>query len=107
MLAGRREFGYLVRLLKLGDVFWLAVPGEPYQHLQVQLRQRFPGVAIVVMGLSGGWGPSYLPPREVYGRGIYQESIALLAPGSLERLIEAAGDAIAAMLAPPQHTPAG
>lgn len=106
VLAGRREFPYLVRLLKLGDAFWLAVPGEPYQHLQVQLRQRFPGVAIVVMGLAGGWGPSYLPPREVYGRGIYQESIALLAPGSLERLIEAAGDAIEAMLAP-QHTPAG
>lgn len=101
VLDGRREFAYRFRLLKVGHAFWLAAPGEPYQDLQVQLRRRFPGVAIVVMGLAGAWGPSYLPPRDVYGRGIYQESIALLAPGSLERLIEAAGDAIETMLAQP------
>lgn len=71
VLDGRREFAYRIRLLKVGSAFWLAVPGEPYQDLQVQLRRRFPGVAIVVMGLASGWGPSYLPPRDVYGRGIY------------------------------------
>lgn len=99
VLEGRREFPYHMRLLKLGNAFWLAVPGEPYQQLQVELRQRFPGVAIVVMGLAGGWGPSYLPPRNLYGRGIYQESIALLAPGCLEQVTASAAEAIETMLA--------
>jgi hypothetical protein len=29
-----------------------------------------------------------LPPRELYDTGIYQESIAIVAAGSLEQLIE-------------------
>ena len=34
----------------------------------------------------------------MYGKGIYQESIAVLAPGSLERLIEEIGKKIERML---------
>ncbi len=34
------------------------------------------------------WAASYLPPRELYDTGIYQESIAIVAAGSLEQLIE-------------------
>jgi hypothetical protein len=29
-----------------------------------------------------------LPPRATYGKGIYQEIIAMVAPGSLEQVIE-------------------
>ncbi len=57
--------------------------------LQRQLRGRFPDVPLVVTTLTDGWLPGYLPAAETYGRGIYQESIAVVAPGSLERLIEA------------------
>ncbi|MFN4258606.1 MAG: hypothetical protein ACK4RK_04865 [Gemmataceae bacterium] len=32
---------------------------------------------------------SHLPPAELYGKGIYQESIAVLAPGCLETLTQA------------------
>ena len=55
--------------------------------LQTQLRQRFAGTPIVVVSMSDDWGPAYLPPKDLYGKGIYQESIAVLAPGCLERLI--------------------
>jgi hypothetical protein len=78
-----------ITLLQIGPAFWLAVEGEPYNILQTELRQRFPDHPIIVCVLSGGARPSYLPPRELYGRGIYQESIAVLAPGSLEQLISA------------------
>jgi hypothetical protein len=72
----------------MGDAFWLAVEGEHYQLLQRSLRQRFVGVPIVVATLTNGARPTYLPTRDTYGKGIYQESIAVLAPGCLEHLIE-------------------
>ena len=52
---------------------------------------RFPGVPIIVATLANGSRPTYLPTAETYGKGIYQESIALLAAGSLEKVIDAVG----------------
>ena len=37
---------------------------------------------------------AYLPPRELYGTGIYQETIVVVAPGSLEQVIEAVAQRI-------------
>jgi hypothetical protein len=80
-----------VTLLRTGEAVWLAVEGEPYSRLQVELRRRFPERAIIVMALANGSRSSYLPPRELYGSGIYQESIAVLEAGSLETLIDEIG----------------
>lgn len=76
-----------VRLARVGDALWLAVPGEHYSWLQRGLRQQFPGIPLVVTTLLNGWGPSYVCPADVYGRGIYQETIAVVAAGSLERIV--------------------
>ncbi|MAE61331.1 MAG: hypothetical protein CMJ49_08255 [Planctomycetaceae bacterium] len=73
---------------RMGDAIWLSVQGEPYSLLQTALRERFADRPIVVASIADGWGPLYLPPAEIYGKGIYQESIAVLAPGCLEQLIE-------------------
>jgi hypothetical protein len=78
-----------VVLWQTGDAFWLAVEGEHYQLLQRALRDRFPGVPLVVMTIANGSRPMYLPVREAYGTGLYQESVAVLAPGCLEAVIEA------------------
>lgn len=77
-------------LWQVGDAFWLAVESEHYQILQRAVREAFPGVAIVVMTIVNGSRAVYVPPAEIYGKGIYQETIALLAPGSLEQVIDAA-----------------
>ncbi|HUE71869.1 MAG TPA: neutral/alkaline non-lysosomal ceramidase N-terminal domain-containing protein [Pirellulaceae bacterium] len=82
------QYPLRIQLWRMGDAIWLAVSGEHYSFLQTSLRTRFPGVPIVVITLTGGWGPSYIPTRETYGKGIYQESIALVAPGSLEQIVE-------------------
>ncbi|MBI3838267.1 MAG: neutral/alkaline non-lysosomal ceramidase N-terminal domain-containing protein [Planctomycetia bacterium] len=84
-----------VTVSQLGDAFWVMLEGEHYNLLQRALRQRFPDRLIIVATLTGGWRPGYLPTAETYGKGIYQESIAIVAPGSLELLIEAIGDKIA------------
>jgi hypothetical protein len=83
-----RVFPYRVNLWKLGDALWLFVPGELYQTAQVELRRRFPTHPFVVATLTGDWQPGYLPAASAYGYGIYQETIACVAAGSLELLIE-------------------
>jgi len=89
------RFAMPISLLRVGDACWFSVEGEHYSLLQRALRERFPKAALVVMTLAGGSRPSYLPTEETYGRGIYQEQVALLEPGCLEQVIEAAADAIA------------
>ena len=43
-------------------------------------------------------GASYLPLRELYRTGIYQETMAVVAPGSLEQLLESVAARIAASI---------
>src|SRR6185295_474085 len=81
------SFPLQVVLWRMGDAFWLGVQGESYSLLQTELRRRFPGKPIVVASIAADWGASYLPPVSRYGTGIYQESIAVVAAGSLEQLI--------------------
>lgn len=77
-----------VWLWRVGDALWLAVEAEHYQHLQRALRERFAGTPIVVMTLANGSRTTYLPHAEAYNTGVYPETIAVVARGSLERLIE-------------------
>jgi hypothetical protein len=85
-----------VVLWQSGDAFWLAVEGEHYSLLQRALRRRFPGAPVLVLTLANGARPSYLPIADVYDKGIYQESIAVLDRGCLEHLIEDVGAQIQA-----------
>ncbi|MDG3002632.1 hypothetical protein [Paludisphaera mucosa] len=90
-----RAFPFEVLLWKAGDAVWLAVKGEHYQHLQVELRRRTPRTPIVVLTLVNGWQPGYLPTASAYGRGIYQADVAVVAAGSLESLTESIAAEIA------------
>jgi hypothetical protein len=88
------QFLYDVVLMRLGEAIWLTFEGEPYQLLQTELRRRFPDVPMMMAVIADGWRASYLPTKESYGHGIYQETVSLLAPGSLERLIEEVAGAV-------------
>jgi hypothetical protein len=88
-------FPLQVVLWRIGDAFWLGVQGESYSLLQTELRRRLPGTPILVASVAADWGASYLPTKETYGTGIYQESIAVVATGSLEQLIESIARRIA------------
>ena len=81
------QYPYLIHAWRFGDAIWLGVRGELYSQLQTSLRHTFPHTPIVVMTLVDGWGPSYVVPQETYGRGLYQESIAVVAAGSFEKII--------------------
>jgi hypothetical protein len=85
-------------LARLGDAFWLFVPGEHYQSLQTALRARFPQHTWIVSTITGGWQPGYIPPAGKFGRGIYQADISVVASGSAELLLEAITARAAALL---------
>jgi hypothetical protein len=88
-LPAGRAYPYSVTVGRTGTALWVLAPGELYQVFQTTLRARFPDAAVIVATLVDDWQPGYLPTAESYGRGIYQETIAVVGPGSLERLIEA------------------
>lgn len=82
---------------KLGPAAVVGIPNEAYSILQVTLRERFPGKPIMVCGVTNGT-VGYLPPRETYGQGRYQEQQSPYAPGCLEATIEAAVEGVAQVL---------
>ena len=98
-------YPFQIVVWRVGDAVWVAVQGEPYNILQTALRERFPETPILVATISNGWGPSYLVPADRYGKGLYQESIAVLAAGCLEELIDAATSRIERILAPRHSAP--
>ena len=75
------DYPLAIVLIQTGDAFWLAVEAEHYNVLQRELRERFPDVALVVITLMDGGRVAYLPTADTYGKGLYQETIAVLAPG--------------------------
>jgi hypothetical protein len=85
-------------IARLGGAFWLFIAGEHYQSLQTLLRQRFPSTPIIVSTITSGWQPGYIPPTEIYGRGIYQEEIAVVAAGSAEQLFDAIAERVNALM---------
>lgn len=89
-------FPFECTLLSAGDALWVFVESEHYQLLQQSLRARAGGRPVLVATLAGGSRPTYLPQRIAYGTGIYQETVALLQAGCLERLCDEIGDRIAA-----------
>jgi hypothetical protein len=78
---------------RLGDALLVAIPNEPYSVLQVELRRRFAGTPLLVLGVTNRT-MGYLSPAETYGTGLYQEQQSPFAPGCLEQTIEAAASAL-------------
>jgi hypothetical protein len=74
---------------RLGGALLVAIPNEPYSILQVELRRRFAGTPLLVLGVTNGT-LGYLAPQKAYGTGLYQEQQSPFAPGCLEQTIEVA-----------------
>lgn len=87
-----------VTLWQLGEALWVFVQGEHYSRLQQALRKQFPAHPIILATVTNGWRPGYVPTAETYGRGIYQESIAQVAAGSLEAVVAAIARRIESLL---------
>jgi hypothetical protein len=82
-------YPYHFSVYRLGDAAWVTSGGEPYNILQVELRQRFPDIAILFSPVSSDLSVAYLLPADRYGTGLYQEEPSILASGCLEELTDA------------------
>jgi hypothetical protein len=87
-LPSGKSFPLEATLGRLGDALWVLVPGEMYQVFQTALRRQLAPRPVIVSTLTDGWQPGYLPDAASYGKGIYQDAISPLAPGSLETLVQ-------------------
>jgi len=85
-------------LLRLGGSLWLFLESEHYQRLQTTLRRRFGNTPLVIATIANGSVHTYLPGREVYGTGTYQETVSILEPGCLETVIDTLGEQLGRML---------
>lgn len=81
-------YAYHYSVHRMGDAVWITCGGEPYSALQVELRRRFPHLALLISPLAGDLQVAYLLEKDRYGRGIYQEDPSILAPGCLETLTD-------------------
>jgi len=82
---------------RLGDALLVGHPGEAYSTFQTGVRESAGEHPVLVLNLANGPGFVYLPTAEAYRRGAYQAWQTPLAPGSLERLTDAAAQALHAV----------
>ncbi len=85
-LPDGKAFPYTWDAWLWGDAVWIAVDGEHYNVLQRRLRAHFAGRPIILGTLANGSTVWYLPDRDSFGRGLYQEAASILRQGSLEAL---------------------
>jgi hypothetical protein len=97
------EFDFRFEITQLGGSFIVSTPAELHSPFQSELRRLFPDSPIAVVNIANGY-LSYLPPAADYVRGTYQTCVALFAEGSLERVLAAAAERIARLLASPPST---
>jgi len=85
---------YEVPLWIMGDAIWVSLNGEHYNVLQTELRRRFPSHTLIIGTIANGSDVWYLPDKDSFGKGLYQEEASILGQGSLEKLIAALDNTI-------------
>jgi neutral ceramidase len=97
--AGRAPAATAARLLapvgvaQLGEIDLVALPGEPYNRLGVELRHARSG-PVLLLGYTNGY-IGYIPTRDAYASLDYEILVSPLAPGSGERLRDTASHLLA------------
>jgi hypothetical protein len=99
-----------VQVIALGrQLAWVALPGEVFVELGLAIKKRSPFAQTMIVTLANE-NIGYIPDRRSYAEGNYEPESARCAPGSGEKLVEAAVDLLqrlhAAGSAEPNASPA-
>ncbi len=88
--GGRQTFEAEVQAIALGDeLAWVGLPGEMFVELGLALKDASPFRHTMIHTLANG-SIGYVPNLRAYPEGAYEADSSRCAPGSGERLIEAA-----------------
>ena len=88
-----------VQILRIGEVWFFALPGEVYHVFGQRIRAAVPGEKWLITELSGTES-SYMPVPEVFGTDVYPEKLSdgsFLEPAAGDKIVAAAIDMIAQM----------
>jgi hypothetical protein len=88
--SGGKPLEAEVQVFGLGkDLAWVALPGEIFVELGLEIKRRSPFRQTIVVELANG-SPGYIPDRKAYAEGAYEVVSARVAEGSGEFLVETA-----------------
>ena len=81
-----------VYVWQVGEIFFVACPGEPYSYLQTEIRRRVSSsVHVIVMCCTNGsLSQGYLLPTPPPAPNSYQHRIAVVGEGGLELVVDTA-----------------
>jgi hypothetical protein len=79
-----------------GEVAWVGLPGEVFTELGMAIKQASPYRVTIVVGLANA-SLGYIPNRKAYAEGAYEAVSSRGAPGSGERLVDVATQALIAL----------
>ena len=85
-----------ISVARLGELDLVALPGEPYHQLGVEIRRDRRG-PVLVLGYTNGY-IGYIPTREAYASLDYEILVSPLAAGAGERLRDAATQLLASSI---------
>ena len=88
-----------VQILRIGEVWFFALPGEVYHVFGQRIRAAIPGEKWLLTELSGTES-SYMPVPEVFGTDVYPEKLSdgsFLEPAAGDKIVAAATAMIAEM----------
>jgi neutral ceramidase len=86
-----------VQVISLGkEVAWVGLPGEIFVELGIALKKRSPFPRTFIAELANE-NIGYVPDRRSFAEGNYEPESARCAPGSGEKLMDAAADLLLAL----------
>lgn len=74
-----------VQVIRVGDAYFAALPGEPFNEYGFALRERRPDLAIIVLGYCNDY-PLYLPTDKEQQAHRYENMASLVDAGAQSRL---------------------
>lgn len=98
-LGDGASYPLTIHAWRIGDAVLIGCAGEAYSQLQQDLRNHFPGRAIICMNLING-SIGYLPPEHLYDQDVYPVWQTPFERGGLERTSEAMIRAVATLAGP-------
>ena len=72
-----------------GEVAWVALPGEIFAELGLEIKKRSPFKHTILVTIANG-SVGYVPTKRAFTEGSYEPFAARCAPGSGEMIVETA-----------------
>ncbi|MCW5979828.1 MAG: neutral/alkaline non-lysosomal ceramidase N-terminal domain-containing protein [Bryobacteraceae bacterium] len=80
-----------VQALRIGDIAIVAMPGEPFAEIGVDVKKASPFPITMFCGYSNGQGGDYMPVASEYEHGGYEVQRTPYAPEAAETIVTEAG----------------